>query len=313
MNTDFDSRQLKYFMEMLVVERGASKNTVESYYRDIKDLIDFLNKRGSDVRGVSYELLLDFISLLYKKKMSSSSIGRKISAYRNFFNFLALEKVRKDNPAIDLPIPKKPNLIPKALDHGVMAKLIDAAKSQDSKDLLRACAILEILYSTGMRVSELISLEISSVQNMDANRKSIIVMGKGNKERIVLLNVAASMALEEYMKIRCKFLRNDNDSVWLFPSYAKNGKVAHITRQRLGQILKKLALLANVDPGILSPHKIRHSFATHMLENGANLRVVQEFLGHSDISSTQIYTSVSKTKIKKFLLEKHPLARQKNK
>lgn len=305
-----DNDILKRFIEMLIVERGISKNTVISYNRDINDLLLYTKTKEREVLSIDYNFLVDFISELRSKKLNAKTISRKISAYRQFFNFLVLEKLCKENPALNLPMPKKGFSLPKSLSRNTIDKIIKISKAKNTKKALRANAMVEILYSTGMRVSELITLEVNAIENRDKKYgvRSIIIKGKGNKERVVLLNESAGDALENYLGIRAKFLKKGSNCKWLFPSYTKDNKVTHVTRQRLGQILKDLAKSAGINPTLLSPHKIRHSFATHMLENGANLRIVQELLGHSDISSTQIYTDISKTKAKKLLLEKHPLA-----
>ena len=211
-----------------------------------------------------------------------------------------------ENPTLNIIMPKRPESIPKALSQDILNKLIKTANDNTTKEGLRDCTMLEILYSTGMRISELVSLEMKALESFsnESEINLLIVEGKGKKERAVILNQMAGIALKNYLNIRSKFLSNGAKSNWVFPSVSKNKKIVHISRQRFGQILKEIAIKSNIDPLIISPHKIRHSFATHMLDNGANLRIVQELLGHSDISSTQIYTKVSDSKAKKLLLGK---------
>ena len=289
---------LEYFLEMLVAERGATKNTMLSYKKDIEDLYCYLTELDVGLKDVTHDILVNFIAELSKKKLGAKTISRKISTYRQFFSFLISDRFINYNPASNLVMPKKPQSLPKALSVHILNKLIEVSMSDGSKEGVRSHAMLEILYSTGMRISELVTLEMKSLESFS----------DGNKERVVILNQIASAALKKYLEKRSNFLRHGMKSNWLFPSYTKDGKTIHITRQRFGQILKGLAKLAGIDANLISPHKIRHSFATHLLENGANLRVVQELLGHSDISSTQIYTKISDIKAKKVLLSKHPLA-----
>ena len=309
MSTD-KKNYLEYFLEMLVAERGATKNTAVSYKKDVEDLYCYLTKHDVDLKSVTDAILMSFIAELNKKKLGPKTISRKISTYRQFFAFLISDGFIKYNPASNLVMPKRPQSLPKALSINILDKLIEVSKLDDSKESIRSYTMLEILYSTGMRISELVALEIKSLENFSskADTNFLIIKGKGNKERVVILNQVANTALKKYLEKRSGFLKPGMSSNWLFPSYTKDGKIIHITRQRFGQILKELAKSAGIDSSLVSPHKIRHSFATHMLEGGANLRVVQELLGHSDISSTQIYTKVSDIKAKKVLLDKHPLA-----
>ena len=301
---------LEYFLEMLIAERGATKNTILSYKKDIEDLYYYFTKFDIELNKVTHDMLVNFIAELSKKKLGAKTISRKISTYRQFFSFLISDGFINNNPASNLIMPKKPQSLPKALSTNVLNKLIEASMLDNSKEGIRSHAMLEILYSTGMRISELVTLEMRSLESFsyETDVNFLIIKGKGNKERAVILNQAASIALKKHLKNREEFLKSGDKSNWLFPSYTKDGKIVHITRQRFGQILKELAKSAGIDSNIVSPHKIRHSFATHMLENGANLRIVQELLGHSDISSTQIYTKISDAKTKKLLLSKHPLA-----
>jgi len=301
---------MEYFFEMLIAERGATENTILSYKKDIKDLFDYLALNHIELEKVTSSVVKDFIVELSKKNLGAKTIGRKISALRQFFSFLVSDGIFKENPTLNIIMPKRPESIPKALSKNMLSHLIETASNDVTKEGLRDYAMLEILYSTGMRISELVALEMKSLEGFssDSEINLLIVKGKGQKERAVILNQKACKALKNYLNIRGKFLSIGTKVNWVFPSISKNKKILHISRQRFGQILKEIAIKSNIDPSIISPHKIRHSFATHMLDNGANLRIVQELLGHSDISSTQIYTKVSDSKAKKLLLDKHPLS-----
>jgi integrase/recombinase XerD len=301
---------MEYFFEMLIAERGATENTILSYKKDIKDLFDYLALNHIELEKVTSSVVKDFIVELSKKNLGAKTIGRKISALRQFFSFLVSDGIFRENPTLNIIMPKRPESVPKALSKNMLSHLIETASNDVTKEGLRDYAMLEILYSTGMRISELVALEMKSLEGFssDSEINLLIVKGKGQKERAVILNQKACKALKNYLNIRGKFLSIGTKVNWVFPSISKNKKILHISRQRFGQILKEIAIKSNIDPSIISPHKIRHSFATHMLDNGANLRIVQELLGHSDISSTQIYTKVSDSKAKKLLLDKHPLS-----
>ncbi|WPX95964.1 site-specific tyrosine recombinase XerD [Candidatus Bandiella euplotis] len=307
---NYKKNYLEYFIEMLVAERGATQNTMVSYKKDIEDLYNHLEVQNKELNEVTNSVLTNFISELSKKGLGAKTVGRKISTYRQFFAFLISEGFMEHNPALNLIMPKKLQSIPRPLSENTLQKLIEVSTQDNSKEGIRTNAMLEILYSTGMRISELVTLEMKSLENfsVDSNTNFLIIKGKGNKERAVILNEFSTIALKKYLETKKLFLKDGAKANWLFPSYAKDGRITHITRQRFGQILKELAKIAGVEHSDVSPHKIRHSFATHMLQNGANLRVVQELLGHSDISSTQIYTHVSDKRARKLLLDKHPIA-----
>ena len=309
-NKKYTNNYIEYFFEMLIAERGATENTISSYRKDIKDLHDYLKLNHIKLDKVTSSTIKDFIIELSNRNLGAKTIGRKISTFRQFFSFLVSDEIFKENPTLNIIMPKRPESIPKALSQDILNKLIKTASDNTTKEGLRDYTMLEILYSTGMRISELVSLEMKALESFsnESEINLLIVEGKGKKERVVILNQMAGMALKNYLNIRSKFLSNGAKSNWVFPSVSKNKKIVHISRQRFGQILKEIAIKSNIDPLIISPHKIRHSFATHMLDNGANLRIVQELLGHSDISSTQIYTKVSDSKTKKLLLGKHPLS-----
>lgn len=304
------TRKLENFLEMMTVERLISTNTLISYKNDINDLLHFLAANDIRLEGVTYNQLVLYLSHLHEMSFAASTIARKISAIRTFFSFLFLDGVILYNPSINLSLPKKPHLLPKALSRTNITKLIEAAQYNKSYDGLRNLAMLEILYSTGLRVSELVTLHLDNViYALNSSEHTMIVYGKGNRERVVVLNKDSIDALVTYLKIRGKIIPNvDLAKIpWLFPSLNKRGKVTHLSRQRFGQILKELAVNNGVPINIVSPHKVRHSFASHMLRNGADIRVIQELLGHVSISSTQIYTKVENQHMAGELEEKHPL------
>ena len=309
-NSNKDLLQIEYFIEMMVAEKSAAKNTLLSYKTDLLDLAKHILSEKVNFNNVSQQEIENYICSLFQRKLTTKSIARKISTIRQFFNFLLSDNFRKDNPALHLIMPKREQNLPSAISQEQISLLIENSYKNDTPTAIRMTAMLEMLYATGMRISELITLKMQSLESKVANKsvlRYVFIKGKGNKERIALLNKHAAIALEKYLSIRNTFLKNKK-SDWLFPSCNKKGEISHLTRQRFGQMLKKLAISCGLEGKLISPHKIRHSFASHMLENGANLRVVQELLGHSDISSTQIYTKVSNKTAEDLVLNKHPVA-----
>lgn len=299
MSKNADSMLIESFLEMMSAERGASKNTLEAYRRDLQEAAAFLSRKKSDFAAVKKTLLEEYVAHLSKSGLSPKTVARRISSLKQFFDFLYSDNVRKDDPATMLDSPRQPRSLPKSLQADDIKKLIAAAEKEGD---IRLVAMLELLYASGLRVSELVTLPLASVQKIEAhNRNFILVRGKGNKERIVPLHDAALAALNAYIAIR------KDESPWLFPSRGKEG---YITRQRFGQMLKAIALKAGLDPEKISPHTLRHSFASHLLAGGADLRVIQELLGHADISTTQIYTKVEQEKLAKLVNEHHPLAKK---
>jgi integrase/recombinase XerD len=298
---DFDLF-LERFEEMLMVERNASVNTIESYRRDLKKLGGFLQEKNYDVVQVAVEHLREFIGVLYDQALSARSLARLISSCRNFFQFLILEGVRSDNPAHKLDLPKHKKNLPKTLTEEQVNDLITTAALDQTPEGLRMAALIEILYATGIRVSELISLPYAAFSQ---DIQVLLIRGKGNKERFVPLGSHAIAALKKYMVIRRVFLKGPKTHAWLFPSTSQTG---HLTRQRFGQLLKKLSLESGIDPDLVSPHVIRHAFATHLLSRGADLISIQKMLGHSDLSTTQVYTHVLKETLIKVVESHHPLA-----
>jgi len=300
------------FLDMLVAERGAAANTRAAYERDLTDLWDFLKAKDIAVESASTDDLRDYLDALARRdRASTRTVARRLSAIRQFYRFLVSEGLRSDDPTATIDGPRLGRVLPKILDTADVAALIEAAESYAADpdrrpEGLRLVALMEVLYATGLRVSELVGLPITAI---DGGGDVIRVRGKGGKERMVPLSEPAQGALAAYVKVRDYFLvkgRERLQAPYLFPSrYASTG---HLTRQRFAQLLKQLAVDAGIDPGKVSPHVLRHAFATHLLENGADLRAVQKMLGHADIATTQIYTHVVGERLHEIVERAHPLS-----
>ncbi len=293
---------IEAFLDMMLAERNASANTREAYARDLGEAGVFLARKRIDLAKASED---DLRAFLRAKKCSPRTQARRLSALRQFFRFLCSENYRKEDPTRLIDAPKQGRALPKYLSEKEVDALLKTAAHYPGDDGLRLRVMLELLYAAGLRVSELVSLRVSAIQ---FDRGMILVKGKGDKERFVPLGDPALKALREWLPIRKKM--PGNASLFLFPSPAK-GKEAPITRQRLFQLLKQLALAARIDPQRLSPHVIRHAFATHLIEHGADLRSVQSMLGHADIATTQIYTHVANQRLARTVADHHPLAKGK--
>lgn len=297
---------LEAFLEMMAAERGASKHTLSSYRRDLRDFLTFLKTKTAETAAT--EDIATYMRQLSTSGIAAASSARKLSAIRQFFLFLTTENYRTDNPALNFESPKRGRNLPKYLTEKETLALLATAQKNTSAEGVRLSALLEMLYASGLRVSELVELKLSALERTGGKegelRPYLLIRGKGSKERIAPLNESAITALTNYLSLRDTFT-DDTFSPWLFPSNSKEG---HLTRQRLGQLLKELALNANIDPAKVSPHVLRHSFASHMLEHGADLRVLQELLGHADISTTQIYTHLSGNRLHSVVNQAHPLA-----
>ncbi len=316
-----DQEILNNFLLLLESENGFSKNTIISYQSDLRQLQKFLSEKKINFEQIEEQNLIDFLAFLDKNNISTSTICRKIATFRNFFKFLEIEKIIQQNPAKNLIIPKKNQKIPKFLSEKEILTLLNFAHNDNSEFGIRIACMLEILYAAGLRVSELVSLPINVIGKINQNNKitlknHLIIKGKGNKERIVPLSSKSLEILAKYLNLRDKM--GSSHSKYLFPGIIRASKKekiimrdtlaldSHITRQRFHQMLKELAQKTNIDPDRVSPHIIRHSFATHLLNNGVDLVILQELLGHSDISTTQIYTHIIESKLQK-LIKKHPL------
>jgi len=298
------SREAQAFIEMLTAERGASKNTEAAYSADLKALEAFLARRRQKPATADAEALRAYLKSLDYVGMTPRTVARRLSVMRQFFRFLLAERMREDDPASALDSPRLGRPLPKVLSRVEVDRLIAAAEAKGGVDGGRMATLLEILYATGLRVSELVTLPLIAVERDPA---VLMVRGKGDKERLVPLSDPARAAIASWLHVRAGLLAEGASSRFLFPS---RGRTGHLTRQRFAQLLKEAALAADLDPARVSPHVLRHAFASHLLEGGADLRSVQLMLGHADIATTQIYTHVLDEKLRSLVQEKHPLARR---
>ncbi len=298
-----DLRHVEAFLEMLMAERAAAANTVAAYRRDILGFTAFLAKRGRESHGASADDVRAYLAASSRAGVNPRTAARRLSTLRQFHRFLAAEGVRPDDPTVSIDSPKRGRALPKIMGEAEVEALLDAAARREGPEGARIAVLLEVLYSTGLRVSELVGLPLAA---LGRDPRFMVVRGKGGKERMVPVGEKAEAALARWRAARGQFLRGGRESKWLFPSRGAGG---HLTRQRFAQILKELALEAKLDPAKLSPHVLRHAFATHLLNRGADLRSVQRLLGHADISTTQIYTHVLDDRLKSLVQTHHPLAR----
>jgi len=299
------------FLELMSAERGASPNTLAAYARDLADWRAFLAARGSSVLAADAAEARAYLAALAAQGFAKSSQARRLSALRQFHKFLYAEGIRGDDPTAALDAPRRGRPLPKVLTVGDVTRLLAATRAAaeavhaSAGATLRAVrlhALLELLYATGLRVSELVSLPAASVR---ADSRAFMVRGKGNKERLVPVGEAAREALAAWLVVR---RAGGTESRWLFPAASASG---HMTRQAFARDLKDIAIAAGIAPSRVSPHVLRHAFASHLLAGGADLRVVQQLLGHADISTTQIYTHVLDERLKALVAEHHPLAKAK--
>ncbi len=310
-----DAKLINLFLDMLAAEQGAGDNTLDAYRRDLSDFSEFLAPTGQGFAGVETQGLRDYLADLDGRGFKSSSVARRLSAMRHLFRFLLNERIRSDDPAAILSGPKRGQALPKVLSISEVDRLLARSKAltgaPDASALrrlraMRLYCLLEVLYATGLRVSELVTLPRSAARR-DASM--IVVRGKGNKERLVPLNEASRQAMADYLAaieaLKSEKKKTAATSKWLFPSFGESG---HLTRQHFARDLKELAASAGLAPRLVSPHVLRHAFASHLLHNGADLRIVQTLLGHTDISTTQIYTHVVEERLKSLVRDLHPLA-----
>ena len=303
MNGTADNRHLDAFLEMMLAERGASLNTIEAYRRDIRQYQIFLSRTGVDCIAAGAEHVRGFVEQLSESGLAARTQARKLSAIRQFHRFLMLEGVRDNDPTSTVDAPRLGRPLPKVLGFAEVDALMAAVRTLDGWRGARLVALLEILYATGLRVSELVGLKLSSLSR---DGRIVTVRGKGGKERLVPLGDGARTALQTWLPFRDKLVKDEGKAVpWLFPSRSAAG---HVTRDSFAKQLNDLAVSAGVDPRRISPHVLRHAFATHLLANGADLRSVQQMLGHADISTTQIYTHVLDERLKSLVQDVHPLA-----
>ncbi|MDB5625769.1 MAG: recombinase XerD [Tardiphaga sp.] len=308
-----DARLTNLFLDMLAAEQGAGANTVDAYRRDLEDLSAFIGGKGLTFNDVETQALRDYLEDLDERGFKSTSVARRLSALRHLFRFLLNERIRADDPAAILSGPKRGRSLPKVLSIADVDLMLTKAKALAEAEApalqrmraARLYCLLEVLYATGLRVSELVALPVSAARR---DARMIVVRGKGNKERLVPLNQSSKEAMTAYLAAldarRGENAKNAAATKWLFPSSGDSG---HLTRQHFARDLKDLALAAGIQPRLVSPHVLRHAFASHLLHNGADLRIVQTLLGHTDISTTQIYTHVVEERLKSLVRDLHPL------
>ncbi|MBB4019252.1 integrase/recombinase XerD [Chelatococcus caeni] len=306
-----DDRLIALYLDMLAAERGASANTLAAYGRDLEDYTTFLAAAGTGLTDADAATVRAYLQDVHARGFKASSAARRLSAVRQLHKFLYAEGYRGDDPTGAIEGPKQGRPLPKVLSVAEVDRLIATAHEgiDDEKRPLRerrraarlAC-LLELIYATGLRVSELVSLPVAAARTKE---RFLLVKGKGGKERLVPLTEAARRAMRTWLDLAATGEAADRPSPWLFPADSESG---HLTRQAFARELKDLAIAAGLDPARVSPHVLRHAFASHLLQNGADLRIVQELLGHADIATTQIYTHVLDERLKAMVRDLHPLA-----
>jgi integrase/recombinase XerD len=311
-----ERRLTSLFLDMVAAERGGAANTLDAYSRDLDDLTSYLGTRNRTVSSAATADLRAYLAALADRGFAASSVARRLSAIRQLYRCLFAEGYLKDDPAAVIEGPKRGRPLPKVLSVAEVDRLIEAARQAVDAGTatglarlraLRLLCLLELLYASGLRISELIALPASAARRDD---HMLIVRGKGGKERLVPLNDAAKSAMRDYAAAFTQWSRDDSSTSqtkWLFPSFGEDG---HLTRQHAARELKVLAIAAGLRPEQVSPHVLRHAFASHLLNNGADLRVVQTLLGHADISTTQIYAHVPDERLKSLVRDLHPLGEE---
>ncbi len=302
-----DDKLIELFLDMLAAERGAARNTLDAYRRDLADFSSDIAAAGGGIAAAETDDLRAHLTRLAKRGLASASVARQLSAIRQLYRFLYSEGYRGDDPAAVLEGPRRGRSLPKVLSvkqvDDLLAQAHAGLKAETASERLRAArlvCLLEVLYATGLRVSELVALPASAARR---DQRMLVVRGKGGRERLVPLNDTARQAMAAYLALRAG--AKEDQAKWLFPSSGASG---HLTRQHFARYLKALAAAAGLRPAQVSPHVLRHAFASHLLQNGADLRVVQTLLGHADISTTQIYTHVLDERLKSLVRDLHPLA-----
>lgn len=293
------ARWIAPFLDALAAERGAARNTLLAYGRDLAHAADWLDRQGQDFASADRAVLESYVIDLETAGLAAATRARRLSALRQLYRFALDEGWRGDDPTQSLPGPGKPARLPKTLSETDVDALLQAARQQ-GRHSLRNTALMELLYATGLRVSELVSLPAAGLRG---DPDTLLVRGKGGKERLVPLSDPARAAAQAWLVQRDT---SHPDSPFLFPSRGASG---HLTRIRFYALVKELAVRAGIDPGDVTPHSLRHAFATHLLANGADLRAIQTLLGHADVSSTEIYTHVLEARLRDLVLRHHPLAR----
>ncbi len=287
---------------MMAAERGAAANTIAAYRRDIEVFSEWLTSRGRTPLDATHEDVRSHLISLADAGLKPVTAARKLSAIRQFFRFLHQEEYRSDDPSVTVDGPRRRQTVPKHLTEAEVDRLLTAAHARKDPVGLRLAALIELLYATGLRASEMVSLPLTAVTG---RREILFVRGKGGRERMVPLTGTARDAIRVYLEARDAFIPENRESPWLFPSHSAAG---HLTRRRLDQMLRAVAGECGIDPAAVSPHLLRHTFASHLLANGVDLRALQQLLGHADISTTQIYTHVLDERLKSLIRDMHPLA-----
>ena len=302
MGQNSDTLLLETFLEMVSAERGLSVNTMSAYSRDLQDFFAFLHQRKKSVTDTYEAEIRDYMVQLDSRGMTPTTAARRLSAIRQFFKFLYGDGIRKDDPTTSIDMPKTPKALPKVMSVEEVTALLDEAEKDPSPKGIRLLCLLELLYATGLRVSELMDLPVTAARSEDP---FITVVGKGGRERMVPITDKARQVTKSYLPLRDVIVKQGGDSRYLFPA---NGKTGRLTRQVFARSLKELALKVGISPTRVSPHVLRHAFASHLLANGVDLRAVQQMLGHADISTTQIYTHVLEERMMALVQDHHPLA-----
>ncbi|MBR3502052.1 MAG: site-specific tyrosine recombinase XerD [Alphaproteobacteria bacterium] len=293
-------RQIELFLQMMAAEKGAAQNSIAAYERDLEQFLQFNNLGLKD--SIHKADIENFLQDLHTRGFTPKTIARKLSAVREFCKFLYSEKIIADNPASNITAPKQEKPLPKFLSIEEIKDLINTANQSNDYRIRRIAVMIELMYATGLRVSELVGLPNNAVNN---EKGLITVLGKGSKERIIPIAEHTQMILAQYKEVRHEFIKKNSSSPWLFPSVvAMDG---HLTRDAFYKDLKKLAAECGIYPSRITPHVLRHSFATHLINNDADLRSVQKMLGHESIGTTEIYTHIFKQKLLKTIQQKHPL------
>ncbi|MEQ9041493.1 MAG: site-specific tyrosine recombinase XerD [Silicimonas sp.] len=304
-----DARRIATFLDAQAAELDAARNTLLAYARDLRNFADWLACEGIDLMTAAQADIERYLINLDAEGLSRATRARRLSAVRQFYRFAFDERWRGDNPAIRIKGPAKEKRLPSTLTEQEVERLLTAARETGRKaDRVRNTSLMELLYATGMRVSELVTLPVSAARG---DPRMLLVKGKGGKERMVPLSPPARQAMVRWLEVRDKAVEAERiekgtpPPVYLFPSRSKAG---HLTRHRFYMLIKEIAVEAGVSPEKVTPHTLRHAFATHLLARGADLRAIQTLLGHADVATTEIYTHVLEDRLKELVLDHHPLA-----
>ncbi|MFV9838482.1 MAG: tyrosine recombinase [Aaplasma endosymbiont of Hyalomma asiaticum] len=305
-----DTYYISAFLEFIVSNKGVSKNTYNSYGSDLQDLSRFLSGCGKEIINASSEDLKRYLRKLNRLGCNSTTISRRVASIRGLYRFLYSDKIKEGDPSMNLTSVKLKRTLPKVICEPDIEKLFNRACADQTAEGRRTYAIVNMLYSAGVRISELVHMCFYEVESMlrvcTEDVGHMVIKGKGGKDRLILFNAIAMDSIRAYIEVRRSFIKKKAESKWLFPG----AKFDHcISRQRVGQLLKSLAISAGIDQGKVSPHKFRHSFATHLLNNGSNIVFIQQMLGHANLSTTQVYTHVACEKLQETLEKFHPMSK----